>query len=45
MYTDVIWQAFAETGDPVLYLLYQAVTRGDECKKEKTTARDKAVVG
>ena len=25
MKTDPVWQAFAETGDPVYYLLYKAV--------------------
>ena len=24
---DAIWQAFAETGDPVCYMLYKAVSR------------------
>ena len=24
---DAIWQAFAETGDPVCYMLYKAVKR------------------
>jgi hypothetical protein len=24
---DAIWQAFAETGDPVCYMLYKAVNR------------------
>lgn len=27
MQFDAIWQAFAETGDPVCYMLYKAVNR------------------
>ena len=27
MQFDAIWQAFAETGDPVCYMLYKAVSR------------------
>ena len=27
MLFDAIWQAFAETGDPVCYMLYKAVNR------------------
>ena len=30
---DAIWQAFAETGDPVCYMLYKAVSRD---RPEKT---------
>ena len=36
MTTDPIWQAFAETGDPLYYLLYCAVK-----PEEKKQARPK----
>ena len=45
MNADVIWQAFAKTGDPVFYLLYQAVTRGAKGKGREKQARDEAVAG
>ena len=28
MELDAIWQTFAETGDPVCYMLYKAAERG-----------------
>ena len=28
MELDAIWQTFAETGDPVCYMLYKAAQRG-----------------
>ena len=34
MSADAIWKAFAETGDPVFYLLYRAARA--EGKKENT---------
>jgi len=34
MSTDPIWKAFADSGDPLYYLLYKAVTMGAE-KEEK----------
>ena len=35
MSTDPIWKAFADSGDPLYYLLYKAVTMGDGEKDEK----------
>ena len=35
MELDAIWQTFAETGDPVCYMLYKAAQRG---RSEKATA-------
>ena len=29
MSTDPIWKAFADSGDPLYYLLYKAVTMGE----------------
>ncbi len=29
MSADAIWRAFAETGEPALYLLYRAARGGD----------------
>ena len=37
MKTDAIWQAFAETGDPLCYLLYKAA----EDKKPKKGEKEK----
>ena len=34
MELDAIWQTFAETGDPVCYMLYKAAQRG---RSEKET--------
>ena len=34
MELDAIWQTFAETGDPVCYMLYKAALNGRQ-KKEK----------
>ena len=34
MELDAIWQTFAETGDPVCYMLYKAAQRG---RTEKET--------
>ena len=34
MELDAIWQTFAETGDPVCYMLYKAAQRG---RPEKET--------
>lgn len=36
MSTDVIWQAFAETGDPVYYLLYKSVADEANVRQKKT---------
>lgn len=36
MSTDAIWQAFAETGDPLYYLLYTNVRERQRQKKDKT---------
>lgn len=30
MKTDAIWQAFAETGDPLYYLLYKSTSSSGE---------------
>ena len=35
MQNDAIWQAFAETGDPVCYLLYKATRKPKEPKNTK----------
>lgn len=35
MSTDVIWQAFAETGDPVYYLLYKSVADKAKVRQKK----------
>ena len=35
MSTDPIWKAFADSGDPLYYLLYKAVTMADERSEEK----------
>ena len=42
---DAIWQAFAETGDPLYYLLYRAAQQADRAKsgKEQTSTRTAAV--
>ena len=37
MSKEAIWKAFAETGEPVYYLLYKAIDR--EMKREKKLAR------
>ena len=36
MELDAIWQAFAETGDPVCYMLYKAA-KNDRTKETKKT--------
>ena len=35
MSTDPIWKAFADSGDPLYYLLYKAVSMGSGEKDEK----------
>lgn len=35
MKTDAIWRAFAETGDPVYYLLYKSLDGKDGPTKRK----------
>ena len=35
MQHDIIWQAFAQTGNPLLYLLYKSVKNGADCEKDK----------
>ena len=35
---DAIWQAFAETGDPVCYMLYKAVNREGKDKTDSGEA-------
>ena len=37
MSKEAIWKAFAETGEPVYYLLYKAIDT--EMKREKKQAR------
>lgn len=32
MCNDPVWQAFAQTGDPVYYLLYKSLEREDKPK-------------
>ena len=45
MKQDPIWQAFAETGDPLYYLLYRVVERQKgEKPGEKRTGSQKAAV-
>lgn len=39
MSADAIWQAFSETGDPVYYLLYQAVRHEKAGKANEGQAR------
>lgn len=39
MSTDAIWQAFAETGDPVCYLLYKSAA--DTANKEQKKAKSR----
>ena len=39
MELDAIWQTFAETGDPVCYMLYKAAERGRP-KPEKDSGDD-----
>lgn len=36
---DIIWQAFAATGDPRFYLMYKSEKRRDE-KNDKTDRRE-----
>lgn len=38
MKTDAIWQAFAETGDPVYYLLYKSLDGKNGSSKRKNDA-------
>ena len=35
MQTDAVWRAFAETGDPLCYMLYKSVQRKDRPKDDK----------
>ena len=35
MSTDPIWKAFADSGDPLYYLLYKAVTMDSNRNEEK----------
>ena len=44
MNADAIWQAFAETGDPLYYLLYQMVSQSFP-GEETQTARDHRAAG
>lgn len=37
MSADAIWQAFAETGDPLYYLLYKAT--GDNTNKKQSAPK------
>ena len=39
MELDAIWQTFAETGDPVCYMLYKAALNG-RLKKEKDSGEE-----
>ena len=45
MKQDPIWQAFAETGDPLYYLLYRAAQRTDreEPGRKQRSSRTAAV--
>ncbi len=45
MMQDPIWQAFAQTGDPLYYLLYRAVIRQEraETGKRQTCSQTAAV--
>ena len=45
MIQDPIWQAFAETGDPLYYLLFRAAARqeGESCKESVTQSQTAAV--
>ena len=36
MSQDAIWQAFAETGDPMYYLLYRSAKERQRDKKDRT---------
>ncbi len=38
MELDAIWQTFAETGDPVCYMLYKAVRNGRPSKESDAGA-------
>lgn len=42
MKSDAIWQAFAETGDPVYYLLYKSLNGKDGPSKRKNNAGHRA---
>ncbi len=42
MSQDAIWQAFAETGDPMYYLLYKSVRQRTENPKKKERKDDGA---
>lgn len=39
MNSDAVWRAFAETGDPVCYLLYKSVERKKTPKDDKDRER------
>lgn len=39
MSADPIWQAFAESGDPLYYLLYKAVSMGENGSEENGPVR------
>lgn len=43
MSADAIWSAFAETGEPALYLLYRAAEA--EKRKEQTASRGLCAAG
>lgn len=38
MYSDAIWQAFAETGDPLYYLLYKSNAQKEQSGAPLNTA-------
>ena len=44
MELDAIWQTFAETGDPVCYMLYKAAQRGQP-KPEDDSGENPRVEG
>ena len=35
MNTDPIWKAFAQSGDPLYYLLYKAVTMNEDSEEKE----------
>lgn len=39
MSADAIWQAFAETGDPLYYMLYKSAEKPESGGKEKADGR------
>lgn len=42
MYSDAIWQAFAETGDPLYYLLYKSSAQKEHSAASSNTAPTEA---